>query len=143
MNAKTATASQVQLLGDFGRHLGLALQIVDDTLGIWGDPLATGKAIYADLMSRKKSLVVTAAMSSGTEPGQSLAELYLRPQPFEPGELPLIVRLIERAGAREWADQQTASEITAAAGCLTAADCEPEGAAALREVAHLLATRDR
>jgi geranylgeranyl diphosphate synthase type I len=138
-----ATATQVRLLGDFGRRLGLALQLVDDLLGIWGDQLVTGKQVYSDLMSRKKSLVVTAAMNSGTEPGQMLAELYQRPQPFEPGELPHIARLIENAGGREWADRQTAREITAAAESLAAANCEPEGAAALLEIAELLATRDR
>jgi geranylgeranyl diphosphate synthase type I len=138
-----ATATQVGLLGDFGRRLGLALQLVDDLLGIWGDQLVTGKQVYSDLMSRKKSLVVTAAMNSGTEPGQMLAELYQRPEPFEPGELPHLARLIEKAGAREWAQGQAAREITAAAESLAAANCEPEGTAALREVARLLATRDR
>jgi geranylgeranyl diphosphate synthase type I len=137
-----ATATQIGLLGDFGRRLGLALQLVDDLLGIWGDQLVTGKPVYSDLVSRKKSLVVTAAMNSGTESAEMLAEFYQRPQPFEPGELPLIARLIEKAGAREWADRQVSREITAAAESLGAANCEPEGAGALREVASLLATRD-
>jgi len=124
-----ANARQVQLLGDFGRRLGLALQLVDDLLGIWGDQLVTGKPVYSDLMSRKKSLVVTAAMNSGTAPGQMLAELYQRPQPFDPDELPRIADLIETTGAREWADRRAAHEITVAAESLVAANCEPEGAA--------------
>jgi geranylgeranyl diphosphate synthase type I len=137
-----ATAGQVTVLAEFGRRLGLALQLVDDLLGIWGDQRVTGKPVHSDLLSRKKSLVVTAALNSETGPGQELAELYQRPEPFEPGELPHIAGLIERAGAREWSGQRAAREITAAAESLAAADCEPEAAAALREVARLLLTRD-
>ena len=43
---------QVQCLRDFGAHLGLAFQHVDDLLGIWGDPAVTGKPVYSDLRSR-------------------------------------------------------------------------------------------
>src|ERR1700689_3207713 len=97
-----AAAGQAQLLDDFGRHLGLAFQLVDDLLGIWGDPGSTGKPAHSDLISRKKSLPVTAALNSGTAPAQEIAEFYRRPQPFEPDELPHIAELIERAGGREW-----------------------------------------
>jgi geranylgeranyl diphosphate synthase, type I len=50
-----ATAGQVRLLNGFGDHLGLAFQLVDDLLGIWGDPAVTGKPAHSDLTSRKKS----------------------------------------------------------------------------------------
>ena len=46
--------------------LGLAFQLVDDLLGIWGDPAVTGKPVHSDLRSRKKSLPVVAALTSGT-----------------------------------------------------------------------------
>jgi geranylgeranyl diphosphate synthase, type I len=42
----------------FGRHLGLAFQILDDILGIWGDPAVTGKPAGDDLLCRKKTLPV-------------------------------------------------------------------------------------
>jgi geranylgeranyl diphosphate synthase type I len=42
----------------FGRHLGLAFQILDDLLGIWGDPAVTGKPAGDDLLCRKKTLPV-------------------------------------------------------------------------------------
>jgi geranylgeranyl diphosphate synthase type I len=51
---ETSQASYVE----FGRSLGLAFQVQDDWLGIWGDTVLTGKPSESDLVSRKKSLPI-------------------------------------------------------------------------------------
>ena len=51
-----ADARQAERLHSFGRNIGLAFQIQDDILGIWGDPTVTGKAAGNDIMRHKKSL---------------------------------------------------------------------------------------
>ncbi len=43
---------------DFGHYLGLAFQVQDDYLGIWGDSALTGKSIESDLITGKKTLPV-------------------------------------------------------------------------------------
>lgn len=43
---------------DFGKNIGMAFQIYDDILGIWGNPQETGKSIATDLINRKKSLPI-------------------------------------------------------------------------------------
>src|SRR5262249_57344394 len=45
-------------LAGFGAHAGLAFQLTDDLLGIWGSPAVTGKPVRSDLRTRKKSLPV-------------------------------------------------------------------------------------
>jgi geranylgeranyl diphosphate synthase type I len=137
-----AAAGQIQALNDFGTHLGLAFQLVDDLLGIWGDPTTTGKPAHSDLTSRKKSLPVTAALNSGTTPGQEAADLYRRPEPFEPGELPHIADLIDQAGGRAWARRTAAEELASAIASLDAAACHPQATAHLRELAETLLSRD-
>jgi geranylgeranyl diphosphate synthase type I len=109
-------------LRGFGVRLGLAFQIVDDLLGIWGDPGVTGKPVYSDLRSRKKSLPVVAALVSGTDAGRELAALYRRGRQPAGIDLGRAADLVELAGGRAWsrtkADELVAralSELTAAA----------------------------
>lgn len=44
-----------EFYSQFGNYLGIAFQILDDWLGIWGDPRTTGKSACSDLIERKKS----------------------------------------------------------------------------------------
>lgn len=62
-------------LARMGRHLGLALQAVDDLLGIWGDPAVTGKPVFSDLRQRKKTVPVIAALIDGSAAGRELESL--------------------------------------------------------------------
>jgi geranylgeranyl diphosphate synthase, type I len=48
---------------DFGHSLGLAFQVQDDLLGIWGDSALTGKSAESDLLAGKKSLPVLYGLS--------------------------------------------------------------------------------
>ncbi|MFD9741508.1 polyprenyl synthetase family protein [Umezawaea sp. NPDC059074] len=133
---------RVTSLRAFGHHLGLAYQLVDDLLAVWGDPAVTGKPVGADLVSRKKSLLAVAALTSGTPAAGELAELYHRERPLEADEVPLVSALIERTGAREWARARAASEMALAAGHLEAAECEPAVAETLLDVARRVVGRD-
>ncbi|WP_322509778.1 polyprenyl synthetase family protein [Anaerolinea sp.] len=53
-----ASPEQRTALREFGENLGLAFQVLDDWLGIWGDAALTGKSTDSDLVSGKKSLPV-------------------------------------------------------------------------------------
>jgi geranylgeranyl diphosphate synthase, type I len=97
---------QIERLRRFGMHLGLAFQHVDDLLGIWGDPAVTGKSVYSDLRSRKKSLPVVAALTSDTSAGRELAALYHRDQALSGTDLIHAAELIDIAGGRAWSQTQ-------------------------------------
>ena len=58
-----------------GERVGLAFQLEDDLLGIWGDPAVTGKPALADLRARKKSLPVAAALATGRHRRPPVARL--------------------------------------------------------------------
>jgi len=137
-----AAPGRVQALKRFGWHLGVAFQLVDDLLGIWGDPLMTGKPALADLRAGKKSAPVVAALTSDGECGRRLAELYLRPElPTEP-ELVTVAALIEEAGGRAWTRSEADRQVTLALAALAAADPEPAAHEALVDLAHLVVDRD-
>ena len=87
-------------LAEYGAHMGVAFQAVDDLLGIWGDPERTGKPKGADLRERKKSVPVVIALNSGTSVADDLAELYARPQ-LEAGDVDAARALVDVGGGRE------------------------------------------
>ncbi|GAA4231607.1 family 2 encapsulin nanocompartment cargo protein polyprenyl transferase [Actinomadura meridiana] len=136
------TPDQTAHLRAFGERLGLAFQLVDDLLGIWGDPAATGKAVHADLHTRKKSLPVVAALTSDTPAGAELAHLYLRDEPLTPADAAHAATLIDAAGARTWAAAHANTLLTTALEDLTAAAPTPVPATELKTLAHLVATRN-
>jgi geranylgeranyl diphosphate synthase type I len=70
-----APAATVRALRDYGRHLGVAFQAVDDLLGIWGEPTTTGKPVGNDIRLRKKSMPIVAALAAGDEEARELDAL--------------------------------------------------------------------
>ncbi|HZM81171.1 MAG TPA: polyprenyl synthetase family protein [Candidatus Limnocylindrales bacterium] len=107
--------AQVTQLCEFGADLGLAFQCADDLLGIWGDPATTGKPAYSDLVSRKKSLPVTAAFASRTAAGDWLLAAYHR----DDLNLHDAAAAVELAGGRAWCQRQADELIERARASLT------------------------
>lgn len=137
-----AGPERVARFADFGGGLGLAFQHVDDLLGIWGDPSATGKPVHSDLLSRKKTLPVVAALTSGTPAGRELAELYHGTAPLTEAEAVRAAELVEGAGGRQWSRTQADELVDRARGHLAAADPSPRAAAELDALARLITHRD-
>ena len=134
-----ASDEEVAALDAFGREAGLAFQLIDDVIGIWGDPCHTGKPAGADLAARKKSLPVVAALASGTPAAAELAELFARTSEKE--YLDDIARIVERAGGRDWAQDQAADRMARAMQQLARAGPDPEAAGGLLALAEFVTRR--
>ncbi|MER5649429.1 family 2 encapsulin nanocompartment cargo protein polyprenyl transferase [Streptosporangium sp. NPDC002524] len=133
---------QVEHFVAFGRDLGLAFQLVDDLLGIWGDPETTGKPVHSDLRSRKKSVPVVAALTSGTPAGRELAGLYHRERPLSDPELVRAAELVEAAGGRAWTQVEADELLARALRHLVSAGALSRPAAELTTLARLVTRRD-
>ena len=133
---------QVAYLRGFGIHLGLAFQHVDDLLGIWGDPAVTGKPVYSDLCSGKKSFPVVAALTSHTPAGRELGALCHRDQPLSGTDAAHAAELIDAAGGRAWSQTQADKLVAQAMRELHCASPSPRAAAELGALARLAAYRD-
>ena len=91
----------------FGWDLGVAFQLNDDLLGIWGAERATGK-VPSDLARHKKTLpVIYAFEHAGPEDRARLATLYATESPG-PEDLAEAVAILERTGARDYTRDQAA-----------------------------------
>ena len=95
-----APASTVEALAEFGRHLGIAFQAIDDVLGVWGEPAVTGKPVGNDLRQHKKTLPVALALARGGEAADALARL-LEAETWARRRSKRATALLEECGARE------------------------------------------
>ena len=139
----TATPEAVEAMDGFGRAVGLAFQLADDLIGIWGDPAVTGKPAGSDLATRKKSLPVVAALASGSPAATELAALYRDPAPMTAHQVRAAADAVDRAGARTWAHLQAAEHMSAAIDHLTRATPDLDGAEDLLTLAELATRRER
>ncbi|NIJ12352.1 geranylgeranyl diphosphate synthase type I [Saccharomonospora amisosensis] len=134
---------QTELLAEFGRCLGMAFQLVDDLLGIWGSQEITGKPVLADLRVRKKSVPVVAALTSGTGEGDALREFYRQSHPPTEEELRTMADLIERSGALAWTRERAQDYVVEARSCLDRIAAPSPIHAALSDLTRFIVERDR
>lgn len=100
-------AAEVQAdLADFGLAVGLAFQIEDDILGIWGTPEQTGKPRAADLYRRKLSLPVVFALAHAADAAQ-LAELYANRE-LTDAQVELALGILAQCDAAAYCREQAA-----------------------------------
>jgi geranylgeranyl diphosphate synthase, type I len=120
----------------FGYHLGLAFQVQDDILGIWGDEAVTGKSAASDLVEGKNSLPVLFAL----EKNGKFAERW-RQGPISIEEVNEMASLLEAEGGKEYAEKMSEAETQKALGCLKQAQPHGEAGAAMLELANILLKR--
>jgi len=93
-------AATVAALGECGRRLGMAFQIQDDVLGIWGEADITGKPVADDIRSRKKSFPVVYAREHLDADARSRLERLYATDAADGAHVDEVLELLERSGAR-------------------------------------------
>jgi geranylgeranyl diphosphate synthase type I len=120
----------------FGQYLGLAFQVQDDLLGIWGDSALTGKSAESDLATGKKSFPVLAGLAKKGAFAKRWAEGPVRPE-----EVPALADQLAAEGVK-LQTQETADGMTdLALASLRTADPQGEAGEALFELAQKLLGR--
>ena len=88
-------AGVARAFGVCGRRLGLAFQIRDDYLGVWGDPAATGKPVGADIQRKKKSMPVVHMFQHAPPAHRAwLSQVYAQPEIGE-GDVARVLELLD------------------------------------------------
>ncbi len=111
-----APAEDVAALGRLGRAVGTAYQLVDDLLGVFGDPGATGKSVLSDLREGKRTMLVAAARRT---PAAAELDAVLDGRRIGEAEARHARDLLERCGARREVEElveQCAAEALALLG---------------------------
>ena len=125
----------------FGQNLGLAFQIVDDVLGIWGDPQVTGKPSADDIRQRKKTLPIVRALEEEQKnEAKGLREIYQR-ETIDEEDMEAALKILEGLGARQYTEAMADDYYQQALAELDAAGVGNEAQDDLRELAAFLVER--
>jgi geranylgeranyl diphosphate synthase type I len=108
----------VNAFREFGRCLGLAFQIQDDVLGIWGDAAQTGKPAGDDIIARKKSFPVVHALGHASEEDRRWLRRIYSSDAVEPGRVGEVLAVLERSGARACSEEAATRHVEGALAAL-------------------------
>ncbi len=99
---------EVKMIGQFASAAGVAFQLRDDHLGIFGNYSSFGKALGADLRETKATLLlITALRFAGEEQRQTLLSLLGRPE-YSQADLELVRDIMNSSGATAAVEAETA-----------------------------------
>ena len=125
----------------FGKELGIAYQICDDILGIWGVEESIGKSA-GDISQRKKTLpVVYGLQSSEGEARKRLEKLYSQ-KSIEGEDIMEVTKILDQSGARDYAENLAEQYYCKALAHLEATQLDTSRQAPLKEIACFLVKRD-
>ncbi|GAB4503782.1 MAG: hypothetical protein Fur0043_07740 [Anaerolineales bacterium] len=134
-NAETSTQDAYR---SFGYTLGLAFQVQDDILGIWGDEAITGKSAASDLLEGKKSLPILYGLNARGKFAQRWAQ-----GPISPGEISTLAETLASEGAYEYTHDISRQMTNMALTHLREADPQGEAGLALIELSNKLMQREQ
>ena len=137
-----ASQTDASLLYDFGINLGLAFQLHDDILDVYGDPEKFGKQVGGDITSNKKTfMLIKAKELASAEAGQQLMDWADRSDsPQE--KVTAITNIYDQLNVRLLAEQKMAVYAERALECLDKVDVAPDRKEMLYAFANGLLVRE-
>jgi geranylgeranyl diphosphate synthase, type I len=136
-----ASPAQLDALRGFGLPLGMAYQLRDDVLGVYGDPDVTGKPSGDDLREGKRTVLVALARER-LAPGQRrLLDELLGDPDLEAEQVRMLQRTISESGAADEVERLIADHVARAADVLADAPLSREAKSELGSLANAVARR--
>jgi geranylgeranyl diphosphate synthase type II len=135
-----APADAIDALGRFGRLIGIAFQLTDDLLGVFGNPASTGKSTLADLREGKQTALIAHAGSTDSWP---LIAPFVGKGDLTEAEAEIVRGHLRNCGADSTADALAREYASRAVDALQLAGMPPELRATLTQLASSAVTRDK
>ena len=118
-----ASEADAQLLYNVGEKLGLAFQLQDDLLDVYGDPKVFGKAVGGDITSNKKTYMLINAVNRANPQQREELMRWITTTPASPDErqkkVAAVTRLYDEIGIRNLCEHKINSYFTQASGLLS------------------------
>ena len=144
MGAQLAGASEADAnsLYDFGEKVGLAFQLQDDLLDVYGDPAVFGKKIGGDILCNKKTFMLLSTLQMAEESQRRQLDEWLAAESFDPAEKISAVRAIyDAVGIRRVCEEKIESLFAQALNSLDTLSVDADLTGPLRDFAYHLMGR--
>ncbi|WP_426325067.1 polyprenyl synthetase family protein [Microbacterium sp. E-13] len=136
-----ADSGQAAALAAFGHPLGMAFQLRDDVLGVFGDESATGKPSGDDLREGKRTVLVAYAREALAPPARRIIDELVGDPALDPGQIASLQRTIVDTGALERVEQLIADYVHEADRALSGARLGNAAVGELRDLARAATVR--
>jgi geranylgeranyl diphosphate synthase, type I len=129
------TAAIAATCTDYGLPLGVAFQLRDDILGVFGDPAQTGKPVSGDLREGKRTVLVALAYERASASQARLLDRYLGDRDLSETAADEVRSVIAETGALAECETLIGASVKEATSALDGAPIAAEASAALVELA--------
>ena len=136
-----ATAAQLSALRDFGLPLGIAYQLRDDLLGVYGDPEVTGKPSGDDLREGKRTMLIAIARERLAPGSRRLLDELLGDPDLDDEQVRMLQRTISDCGAVDEIERLITDNLTRATAVLADAPLSRDARAELTSLARAVTRR--
>ncbi|QHC58403.1 polyprenyl synthetase family protein [Rathayibacter sp. VKM Ac-2760] len=133
--------AQLDALRRFGLPLGIAFQLRDDVLGVFGDPAVTGKPAGDDLREGKRTVLLALARAAASAAGRAELDAVVGRADASADDIARAQEIVAGSGALDRLEERIARDVEAALGVLPDAPLREEGVAELRDLADRVTTR--
>ena len=139
-----ASAADQDALYRYGESLGLAFQLQDDYLDVYGDPSVFGKNIGGDITSNKKTFMLINALLRAEGQDKAELEAWIARKDFDRQEkVDAVTHLYTKLGIDRLARERIEYYTREALSCLDAVDTPDERKAELREYTMMMMRREK
>lgn len=139
-----ASPADQDALYRYGESLGLAFQLQDDYLDVYGDPSVFGKNIGGDITSNKKTFMLINALLRAEGQDKAELEAWIARKDFDRQEkVEAVTRLYTKLGIDRLARERIEYYTREALSCLDTVDTPDERKAELREYTMMMMRREK
>ncbi len=138
-----ASADEAELLYDFGEHLGIAFQLQDDILDVYGDPDKFGKQVGGDIIANKKTFLLIKAIELADLGQNTKLQHWLTAKEFDAADkVAAVTAIYDTLNAREFAEHEMDSHAKKAFAALEKINLPEEKKRYLKSFADGLLVRE-
>lgn len=144
MGAITGNASETdaEALYQFGINIGLAFQLQDDLLDVYGDTATFGKNIGGDILCNKKTFMLINALRRASDEQKAKLEYWISQKTFDPAEkIAAVTEIYNQLHLKQLSEDKIHNYYDQAMECLATLRVAPERLNILKEVSARLMNR--